>query len=159
MRHRSHVFRALALALLALAAQPFAASAAGRLVIENAWIRTAPPTAPMRAGYATLRNAGDAALTVSGVSSTAFASVSIHTTLTEDGVARMRELPQITLAAGESVILEPGGKHLMLMQPGAELGAGAKAVLTFETSDGSSTAAEFSVRDAAADGAHDHHAH
>lgn len=152
--------RALSVGLAGLlAAALFSADAlaAGRLVVEDAWIRTAPPAAPMRAGYAVLRNAGDAPLTVSGARSDAFASVSIHATLTEDGVARMRELPAVTLAPGESVTLEPGGKHLMLMQPKAELGPGAKAELHFEMQDGSSTAAEFVVREAGAAGDHAHH--
>jgi periplasmic copper chaperone A len=134
------------------------AHAAGRLVVEDAWIRTAPPTAAMRAGYAVLRNAGDAPLVVTGASSDAFGDVSIHATTIENGVARMRELAAIPLAPGESVALEPGGKHLMLMQPGAEFGAGAKAEIRFEIEGGTSTSAEFVVRNAAAAaGEHAHH--
>ncbi len=131
--------------------------AAGHLVVEDAWIRTAPPAAAMRAGYATLRNAGDAPLVVRGATSEVFGGVSIHATVIENGMARMRELPQILLAAGESVSLEPGGKHLMLMRPVRELEAGAKLVIRFEIEDGSSAEAEFVVRDTAASA--DDHAH
>lgn len=137
---------------------PATSHAAGVLRVEAAWIRSAPPGVPMRAGYATLRNSGDAALVIERTSSTQFGAVSIHATINEDGVARMRELPPIRLAPGESVVLEPGGKHLMLMQPNAELAAGAKAVLHFEMDNGSSTDAEFVVRDAPATaGDHAHH--
>lgn len=146
--------------LLLLAAQlPATALAAGKLVVENAWIRTAPPAAPMRAGYATLRNAGDAPLRIRGARSEAFGDVSLHATQIENGVARMRELDGLNLAPGESATLEPGGKHLMLMQPHGELGPGAKAEVTFEIDDGSSTAAEFSVREAPAAGHDEHHGH
>ena len=81
------------------------AHADGRLMIEGAWIRAAPPGAHMRAGYATLRNGGDAPLVVRGARSDAFGEVSMHSTQIEDGIARMRELPEITLAPGERVVL------------------------------------------------------
>ena len=153
-------FRCAASAVLLLAALlPAAAFAAGRLVVENAWIRTAPPAAPMRAGYATLRNAGDAPLRIRGAHSEAFGDVSLHATQIENGVARMRGLDGLSLAPGESATLEPGGKHLMLMQPRGEFGIGAKAVVAFEIDDGSSTSAEFSVREAPATGHDNHHGH
>jgi copper(I)-binding protein len=144
--------------LVAAAAFTGIAHADGKLVVDGAWIRTAPPGAAMRAGYATLRNVGDAPLVVRGARSDAFGSVTIHATQIDDGVARMRELPEIQLAPGEQVVLEPGGKHLMLMRPAQELATGAKAVVVFEIGDGLSTAAaDFVVRDAADDGAHAHH--
>lgn len=145
-------------AVLALGA--VAAQAAGRLVIEGAWIRTAPPTAAMRAGYATLRNAGDAPLQIRRIRSEAFGDVSLHATVIDDGVARMREIDDLRMAPGEQVVLEPGGKHLMLMQPAHELGAGASVTLIFDLDDGASTAtADFVVRDAEAATAADEHAH
>ena len=150
---------AVSAAFLLAVLQPAAAFAAGRLVVENAWIRTAPPAAPMRAGYATLRNAGDAPLQIRAARSASFGDVSLHATQIENGVARMRELDGLSLAPGESAVLEPGGKHLMLMQPRGELQPGAKVVLTFEIDNGSSTDAEFSVREAAAQGHDEHHGH
>ena len=134
------------------------AHADGRLMIEGAWIRAAPPGAHMRAGYATLRNGGDAPLVVRGARSDAFGEVSMHSTQIEDGIARMRELPEITLAPGERVVLEPGGKHLMLMRPARELELGETATVVFEIGDGTSTAtADFVVREAAAANPHAHH--
>ena len=52
-----------------LAAAVQTAAAAGRLEISHAWIRTAPPGAMMQAGYAILRNSGDAPLVISGAHS------------------------------------------------------------------------------------------
>ena len=37
--------------------------------------------------------------------------------LLEDGVARMRKLPELVIDDGETVTFERGGKHLMLMRP------------------------------------------
>ena len=43
--------------------------------------------------------------------------VEMHETTVEDGVARMREIPALEVADGETVVFERGGKHLMLMKP------------------------------------------
>jgi copper(I)-binding protein len=136
------------LSMLALAANP-PAHAAGRLQIVDAWIRTAPPGAMMLAGYATLRNAGDAPLTVVGADSTAFADVSLHESVEADGVARMRALGAIEIAPGASVVLAPGGKHLMLMRPKGESAAGTKVKIHIATQAGEGAVADFVVRDAA----------
>lgn len=136
-----------------------AVHADGRLVVDDAWIRAAPPGAPMRAGYAVLRNDGDAALVVRGVRSDVFDAISVHATLIEDGVARMRELGPVTLAPGERVVLEPGGKHLMLMRPKRALAPGDTVELQFDVEGGASDAVPFVVRDAAGADAADADAH
>ena len=126
-----------------------AASAAGRLEVTGAWIRTAPPGAMMLAGYATLRNTGDAPLTVIGADSEAFGDVSLHESIEIDGVARMSALGSIEIAAGASVVLAPGGKHLMLMRPKAEPKSGGSIKIHIAAKPGEGTTANFVVRDAA----------
>lgn len=142
------MWRRVVLFLLALAASS-AVSAAGRLEISGAWIRTAPPGAMMLAGYATLHNAGDAPLTVTGASSEAFGDVSLHESVEVDGVARMKALGEIDIAPGASVVLAPGGKHLMLMRPKGEVKAGESIKIRFETKSAGVASADFVVRDAA----------
>lgn len=140
------VFAALACAALTTA------HAAGQLVVEQAWIRTAPPGASMLAGYALLRNEGDEALSVNAVRSDAFASASLHETREENGVSAMRALPSLLIAPGASVQLAPGGRHLMLMQPKADVSAGKSVAIEFVLGDKSRVSAEFPVRgDAPAD--------
>jgi copper(I)-binding protein len=126
-----------------------AAFAAGRLEIAGAWIRTAPPGAMMFAGYATLRNVGDAPLNVTGASSAAFGDVSLHESISVDGVERMRPLGDIDIAPGGSVTLAPGGKHLMLMQSIGAIKAGESIKIHFATKSGDGADAAFVVRDAA----------
>ena len=75
------------------------------------------PMPRMKAGYMTLANNSDEAIVISRVSSPQFGRAEIHETVIEDEVSRMRPVEELTIAAGESVSLEPGGKHLMLMQP------------------------------------------
>lgn len=140
--------RILLLALACLASFATNADAAGKLEIFDAWIREAPPGAAMLAGYARLRNDGDAPVTVRSAHSDAFGNVSLHETIDADGVERMRPIAQLTIAPGASVVLAPGGKHLMLMHPTRPLGAGASATIHFDTGADGGADATFVVRDA-----------
>lgn len=143
--HRPAVALILALACLAAGA----AHAAGQLVVEQAWVRAAPPGAAMLAGYARLSNRGDEAISIESVDSPAFAHASLHETRVENGVSGMRALPALVLAPGASVELAPGGKHVMLMQPKTELASGAHVLLEFVLGDKRRVAADFVVADAA----------
>ena len=128
-----------------LAFVPFA-QAAGTLEVEDAWIREAPPGATMLAGYATLKNRGDARLLVLLVESDAFDDAAVHETVIENGVSRIRGLERIEIASGAEVRLEPGGKHLMLMQPRQAIVAGASIDITFVMADNARVSAPFVVR-------------
>jgi len=139
--------RAIFLIGLLLAACANTASAAGHLVIDGAWIRSAPPGAMMLAGYASLRNDGDAAVIVTAADSADFGSVSLHESIEEGGVARMRALDRVEIKPGASVVFAPGGKHLMLMRPKHELKPGDSVKIHLDTNSGGA-AAEFVVRDA-----------
>jgi periplasmic copper chaperone A len=86
-------------------------------VVENAWVRQVPPAARMTAGYLQIHNPGDEPLVIVGAESALFQSIEIHGTVTDDGVARMRLQDTVTVGPGETVSFEPGGLHLMLMQP------------------------------------------
>jgi copper(I)-binding protein len=125
------------------------ASAAGHLVVENAWIRAAPPGARMLAGYALLKNAGDVPVVVTGASSADFGDVSLHESYSENGVERMRALDNIAIAPGASVAFAPGGRHFMLMDGRRMLKPGDAVKIRISTQSGSGASADFVVRDAA----------
>jgi copper(I)-binding protein len=125
------------------------AAAAGHLVVENAWIRAAPPGVTMLAGYAMLKNAGDAPVVVSGASSADFGDVSLHESANENGVERMRALGDIAIAPGASVAFAPGGKHFMLMDAKRDLKAGDSVKIHIATSSGPGADVDFLVRDSA----------
>ena len=87
------------------------------LVIDDVVVTRPMPGRSMSAGYFTLTNNGDTAVAITSVQSPQFGSVEMHETLLDDGVARMRALDRIVVEAGTRLRFEPGGKHLMLMQP------------------------------------------
>ena len=75
------------------------------------------PGMKMGAAYMSLANNTDRAITIVRISSPQFDSVELHETTIEDGVARMRAMPKLSMPAGATLVLQRGGKHLMLMRP------------------------------------------
>ena len=104
-------------AILLLAATLIGCGADSQPPLVADEVRIAGPSPRMKAGYMTLTNNTDESLRVTRVSSPQFGRAEIHETFLEDDVARMRPVGVLTIPAGETVMLEPGGKHLMLMQP------------------------------------------
>ena len=138
--------RAVALALCFLATPALAAKAACRPVLVASWVRAAPPGASLLAGYATVRNDCAVAVTIIGAESLDFGSVSIHETVVEGGVSRMRAVGEVRIAPHAQATFAPGGRHLMLMGPARPLPEGATARIRFVLADGSRVFAEFPVR-------------
>ncbi len=100
------------------------------LLIEDAWVREAPPNASMLAGYVTLTNNTEEVLTLTSAASKQFNHVEIHRTVVENGVAKMRHQKELPIPAGESVKLEPGGYHFMLMHPESAVKADDEVLIT-----------------------------
>ena len=115
-------------------------------VIEQAWVRAAPPGASSLAGYLVLRNPCDAPVEVVDVESRDFGMPMIHRTEVVDGVSRMRPAGRLVLAPDESLRFEPGGLHLMLMKPLRPLADGDRAGLRLVLADGRRVYADVPVR-------------
>ena len=116
--------------------------------VEAGWIRLPPMAMPMLAGFATLRNGCAASAVVVAASSPSFASVELHESTVVDGVSRMRPVPRLQVAAGRAAVLEPGGLHLMLMDPRSPLAAGQRIEVVFTLEDGSRVRGMFEARPA-----------
>ena len=114
--------------------------------VRDGWVRLPPMAMPMMAGFGRIENRCAAAVTIVGVSSPAFADVSLHETRIVDGVSRMRAMPELLIASGGAATLKPGGLHLMLMQPRASLQPGSKVMMEFALKGGGTMRGEFVVR-------------
>ena len=87
------------------------------LTVENAFARATLPNAPVGGGYLSITNTNDADDSLLSATSSAAGEVQLHEMSMVDDVMRMNELPDgITIPAGETVTLAPGGLHLMFMQ-------------------------------------------
>jgi copper(I)-binding protein len=129
--------RMLSFAGLLLWAAASPAEEAG-LAFDEAWVRPLPPGMKMTAAFGLLRNEGTEAIELTSFASPQFSDVSLHRTQLVDGVSRMREVPVLGIAAGETIALEPGGYHLMLMMPTGQLAAGQTVTVEMTASDGRS---------------------
>ena len=70
----------------------------------------------------------------------------LHETRKLDGVSRMRHVERLAVPARDGVSLAPGGLHLMLMRPEAEVELGQRVPVELELADGRKLRAEFEVR-------------
>lgn len=122
MRDRLILVAASALALAACGG----GDAAG-IVIDGAWARTSPAMVSAGAAYMQITAADADALVSASVDASVAGTVEIHevvpadTSMSEDSVAEgmgammMQEIEELALPAGETVSLEPGGYHVMLL--------------------------------------------
>jgi len=127
---RARCFVAASLALLT------ATIAQADLIVENTWVRDAPPNAYMRAGYGTLRNDGTQAITITDVRSPDFDRAEVHETSFKNGMMTMRRVEQIVLAPGDRFDFNPNGNHIMLIAPKRAVNKGDKIELEWVLAGG-----------------------
>lgn len=142
MRWRDPVFACLIAALSFVSAAGEEAGVSAR----EAWIRQAPPGMTVMAGYVVLRNNTSRPQVLVGASSSGFGSVMIHRTVVKDGMAGMVHASTIELAPNASLVLAPGGYHLMLMNAKGPLRAGDPVVVNLEFRGGLVLPVAFKVR-------------
>ena len=85
-------------------------------VVRDAWIRALPPTQPVTAAYAEVSNTGPTAIALVGARVEGAGRVEIHTNRDVDGLIRMERLSTLSIPAGQTVSLAPGGSHFMLFE-------------------------------------------
>ncbi len=114
-----------------------AGALSAEVVVGDAWIREAPPNAPVRAGYLEMVNVGTETVRVVSVASERFGAIEIHEMVDRgDGTMRMRPVAAIEVAGGGRVRLAPGGLHLMLFRPQQALAAGDRVDATLVLENG-----------------------
>lgn len=112
-------------------------TAADAVTITDAWVKAAD--SGMSAAFGELENTGDTDVTVLSVTSPASTEMELHETVeNESGEMMMREKQGgFTIAGGDSLSLEPGGNHLMLMDLVDPIQAGDEVTFTLTFSDDS----------------------
>ncbi len=123
------------------------------VVVENPWARAAIGTTRPGAAYLIVRNTGTEAVTLTGIATPLAMMAEIHrSTLSADGVSSMAPAGEIPIAPGDSVALEPGGLHAMLMMLQGPMAEGGTFPLTLTFDDGGKIAVEVPIRGVAARG-------
>lgn len=107
---------ALLLVLSPIAALAHEVFTLGALEISGGYSRATLPNAPVGAGYITITNKGTADDTLVSVASPVAGVTQIHEMKMEGDVMKMNEVEGgLVIPAGQSVMLAPGGLHIMFM--------------------------------------------
>jgi len=126
--------------------------------LAGAWVRALPPTQTNTAAYLTISNRGASAITIVGGSAELADSVEFHATREIDGYMRMEQLHELSVAAGQSAELAPGGTHLMLLGLARMPASGETVRLCLKMATGAEVCTAAEVRKNAS-GAHKHDHH
>lgn len=96
----------------------------GDVVIESPWARSSAGRTATGVVYLRLSNLAAEPEQLLAVTTPIAAGASVHRTMREHGMMSMQPLQALALAANETVSLEPGGLHIMLMQLSSPLAEG-----------------------------------
>lgn len=103
----------------------------GDLVIDHPWSRATPSAAKTGAGYMTILNKGTTTDRLVEITSAAAGRIEVHQMTMDGTIMRMRPVPEgVAIGPGQSVKLEPGGFHLMMMDLREPLKQGQKVPVT-----------------------------
>ena len=133
MSNGSKVMRQLQIIVGVLAMA--AGSAAMAVDVSSAWVRATPPGSSVSAGFLTISADPEQPDRLLGAKTVVASVTEIHESRMDGEMMRMRRLADgVAVAAGETVILKPGGIHLMLLQLQQPLvaGEGIELELQFE---------------------------
>ena len=112
------------------------------VTVTHAWVRATAPGQHVAGVYLEISSAAPSKLVAA--SSPVAGSAEIHSMRLENGVMEMRQLESLELPAKQTVKLEPGGLHLMLLDLKKPLKRGDKVPLrlTLQRTDRSKTVLE-----------------
>ena len=104
--------------------------------IENAYIPQLPSSVSTRAAYFNITNLGPQKRTITAVTAEGFKMAKLHQTMVKDGISSMESVPSVEIPAGETLALEPGGYHVMLMSQEEESASIGEVPITLTFANG-----------------------
>jgi hypothetical protein len=97
-------------------ADPCLSAPEGQISVVAPWTRAQPTAGAVTGAYLTVCNRTAAPVRLVGAGAEIAAAIEIHETSKDaSGVVSMRRVGDLTIEPGEPLVLEPGGKHLMLL--------------------------------------------
>ncbi|HEY9097697.1 MAG TPA: copper chaperone PCu(A)C [Thiobacillus sp.] len=131
---------------------------AATVTVTDVWARATVPGQKVSGAYMQIQSDVDARLL--SVSSPVVPQVEVHEMKMDGDVMRMRALKSVVLPKGQTVALEPGGVHLMLLNLKKPIAAGDIIPLTLVVeSGGKKQTVEVKAEARDRDGGMQHHHH
>ena len=95
-------------------------NALANIIIENSWVRAAPLGTKVMAAYMTIENNSvkPIEMDIKNIISKGFKKTEVHKS-SLNGMMTMEKIDTIIIKPNESLVLEPGGLHFMLIDPEA----------------------------------------
>lgn len=113
--------------------------------VSGAFARPADSAATGGA-YLTIINADSTAVALTGAASSYATAVEVHETMDHNGMTHMMARPSLPIGARDSVVMKPGGVHMMLVGLTRALREGDSVPLTLRFSRGDSVLVRVPVR-------------
>jgi copper(I)-binding protein len=133
--------------LVAVVTTACGGASSGNVAVDDPWARTSAMMQTAGAVYMELSADEADALVAASVDPSIAPTVEIHETSGDGDMMSMSPVDSIELPAGETVPLEPGGYHIMLLGLVDPLEDGTSFDLTLEFENGESQTVEVEVRD------------
>ena len=135
------------LTLLLAAALPCTAFAQDPLLtVQEPYVRLAPPNAPATGAFMLIKNAGKTDRKLVKADSPVAKNVELHNPINDNGVMKMRQVPEISVKANGLAVLKPGSYHVMLIGMHKPLEEGQSVPITLSFDDGSTLQVSAPVR-------------
>lgn len=99
----------------------FASLSMAELQFEGAKIFAPIKGSNATAGYVTIRNMSGKSVEISLDKVESFKNAETHETLEKDGRMTMQKVDSYKILANDTLVLKPGGKHIMLFDPAGEI--------------------------------------
>jgi len=131
-------------AALSLSGAAFA-GAANDIVVHEPYVRLAPPNAQATGAFMVLKNGSERQVKLVKADNPASQLTELHNHINDNGVMRMRQVPDIVIPAEGEAVLKPGSLHVMLINMKAPLTEGQVVPITLTFDDGSSKQVEVKV--------------
>jgi len=128
-----------------LAGSVQAAAAGQGVTISDQWMRFIIAARPA-AGYFTLNNGTDKAVSLVAAASPACGNIMLHRSVQQNGQDMMVMVKNVPVPAHGELKFAPGGYHLMCMKPAKTMKPGASVPVILSFDDGSTIKADFPVR-------------
>ncbi|SQD79203.1 copper chaperone PCu(A)C [Moritella yayanosii] len=127
-------------------AAPTFAAEKTNIMIMDAWVRAAPPSAKVQAAFFNVMNHNNKPIVITNVEAQGFGRSELHLSGKKDGIMTMQKQQQITIPANTIFQFKPGGYHVMLLEPTKIAAPGEVVNVSFTLLNGEKITAKMPVK-------------
>ncbi|QUM86847.1 MULTISPECIES: copper chaperone PCu(A)C [unclassified Moritella] len=129
-----------------LSAAPTFAAEKTNMMIMDAWVRAAPPSAKVQAAFFTVMNHSDKPIVITDVEAQGFGRSELHLSGKKDGMMTMQKQQKVTIPANAVFKFKPGSYHVMLLEPNKIAAPGELVNVSFTLLNGEKISTKMPVK-------------